>query len=99
MCCGYKDVLNITLPGWDNEYFSTHEFRKLSDLFNHGLAAIAVECSPMPGAVAIVRRRRLLIHAGIVVDNDMLIHAEENIGTVQEPLSQVHIEGFYEPKQ
>ena len=99
VCCGYRDVLDVGLPSWDDDYFSTHQFRHLDDLFDVGLNEIAQECKPKVGAVVVMRRRRLRIHAGIVMPQKMVIHAEEGIGTVQQPIKDVRVEGFYEPKR
>ena len=93
--CGYRDVLGIEMPSWTDEYFSTREFRRLASLFEVHKDQMFESCPRDVGAIAHIYRRSLSIHVGIVMPKRMILHAEETVGTVQEPLPAFKIEGFY----
>lgn len=94
--CGYKDVLGISLPSYDDEYHNVNNLRQLYKAFSDGI----VEWEPHKdtGSVAMVLRKNLPIHVGILTHQNKILHCEETIGTVQEKPESMRIENYYVPK-
>ena len=95
--CAYRHVMNIELPSFDNDYFSTRSYRTLMRLFGDGMEFVK-PCPCRVGAVTLIYRRGHSIHCGIVAPQQMILHSEEFVGTVQQPFGEFRIEGFYEPR-
>ena len=94
---GYEDVLGVALPDYHEAYGDTRQFRRLERAF-----AARPECfwkrakNPRPGAVALMRRRSLLIHVGLLMDGGTILHCEERTDTTLERASAMKVEGYYE---
>ena len=92
----YRDVLGITLPTYE-DYDTVRNHKALVRLF----VAHAPEWHKVPaaidGCVALIFRGALPLHAGLVIANGRrILHCEEGVGTVSEPIERFRIEGIYE---
>lgn len=95
----YHEMFGLELPDYLDRYETT--FRK-RDLFRLSRTCRRERemgwheaAEPAPGDVALIMRRGVPIHIGMVMRPDRILHAENGVGTVHEPLSAFRIEGFY----
>ncbi len=95
--CGYRDVLEIELPGYEDWYGRTNDAEALLKAFRHGREFRGRECGRETGAIAVILRRRDPIHVGVVIGEDIL-HCEPGIGTVLEPIAGLKVESYWRPK-
>lgn len=93
---GYRDVLDIALPTYTGEYNEVTDFKLLCKAFTTGAKGWD-KSDGNPGSVALILRRNLPIHVGILTDKRNVLHCEQKVGTIQEPASNLRIEGYYEP--
>ena len=91
----YRDVLGIEIPSYLDAYETTSEHRAIYRAFAAGKTAWKRVDQPAAGDLALILRRNLPIHVGVVLEDDRLLHAEANVGTVIEPMDRLRIEGFY----
>ena len=91
----YRDVLGVDIPSYDEAYTDTGKFKELHKAFSSGLDAWKKKDET--GSVALILRRNLPIHVGILVGKSMVLHCEKSVGTIQEPRANMRIEGCYAP--
>lgn len=91
---GYRELYDLQIV--DRDYPSTKDYRTIHRLFTEGRRTWRQVVVPTVGNVAIIFRRGLDIHAGLVGEREMILHVEEQVGTVQEPIKDFRVEGFYE---
>ena len=89
----YRELLHIKLP--DLPYESIKDIKQLCKQLNAGKKEWRQVTEPELGDVALIYRRGLLIHTGLVSERGYILHTEESIGTMQQPQSSFRIEGFY----
>ena len=94
--CGYRDVLGILLPSYD-DYDTVRNHKALVRLFIHNAPDWGKVPDAVEGRVALIYRRALPLHAGLVIANGQrILHCEEGVGTVHEPIGRFRIEGIYD---
>ena len=94
--CGYRDVLGIELPDYSELYDSTRKFKRLSEVFcDRRDNGQWVAGGSHVGSVAVILRRQLPIHEGIVFQPGAIIQCEEGVNTVVDYQDKLKIEGFY----
>ena len=95
--CYYRDVLGIELPSY-GLYDSVKDHRAIANNFREAISTrkwLNVEI-PEDGHVAVIYRRGLPLHAGVAIcRGSRILHCEQRVGTIHEPLSRFRIEGFY----
>ena len=94
----YRDVFGVEIPDYGDRYKDTRDFRSIHELFREGMASWkkVVDDHPEVGDVAVIFRQGRPIHAGIVVvDGRHILHSEELVGTVCEPIYRFRLEGIY----
>lgn len=91
----YRDVLGIEIPSYLDTYESTSEHRAIFKAFAAGKTLWRKVDRPATGDLALILRKNLPIHVGVVLEDDLVLHAEVHVGTVIESLDQMRIEGFY----
>ena len=94
--CYYRDVLNVALPTYD-DYDTVRNHKALVRLFTANAQKWRKVPDAIDGRVALIFRRGLPLHAGLVIANGRrILHCEEGVGTVSEPIERFRIEGIYE---
>ena len=92
--CAYRDVLGVELPRYDN-YQSIRDHRRIRRLVVAGVKEWD-RAGAQDGAVAVIYRRSFEIHTGLVIEGGRrILHCEENVHTVHEPIGHFRIEGLY----
>lgn len=91
----YADVLGAALP--DYQYESIADYRRLARLFTDRSQAHWRPSPAVPMAVAAIYRRGRVIHAGLVITPRRIMHVEDGINTVCEPIERFRIEAYYVP--
>ena len=94
---GYREVLGIELPCYTEHYESTSELNRLRKVFTRERDAYWREVRRREGAVAMILRRNLRVHVGIVIGRRDILHCEEGAGTILDRDRHLRIEGFWEP--
>ena len=89
----YREVFGIEIP--DVCYESAENFRESMRLFSQHKDRWNRTEHHALGSVALIYRRGLLIHAGLASVEGLILHVEKAVGTVQEPASEMRIEGYY----
>lgn len=89
----YRDVFGIELP--DVRYDTANDYRQNTRLFNdHKVEWNRVDRYAF-GSVVLIYRRGRLIHSGLASVEGLILHVGKKTGTVQEPASEMRIEGYY----
>ena len=91
----YHDVRGIRLPSYDAQYDRVHEWRRLVRAFAVGVQEWTRTPTPRTGDVALIYRRGLAIHVGLIVPGRRVLHVEEGIETTQELAAHMRMEGVY----
>ena len=94
----YRDVLGIIIPDYLDRYDHTHEVTRLSKVVEQEKQIVwkRVEHKDWArGDVMTIRRRNLCVHAGLIVADGQVMHAEQDMGTIIEPMPMLDIEGAY----
>ena len=94
--CGYREVLDIELMDYRTDY-RIGELRRLHQLFLEGRRAGWQECAEQLGSVALILRRGLPVHVGLVVAPGEVLHTELRIGTIRDRADALRIESFWQP--
>ena len=93
--CYYGDVLGIALPAYD-DYDTVQNHKALVRLFTSNAQKWIKVPGALDGRVALIFRSGLPLHAGLVIANGRrILHCEEGVGTVSEPIERFRIEGIY----
>ena len=93
--CYYRDVLNVALPAYD-DYDTVRNHKALVRLFIANAPKWRKVADAIDGRVALIFRGALPLHAGLVIANGRrILHCEEGVGTVSEPIERFRIEGIY----
>lgn len=95
---GYRDVLGKDLPSYVETYESTTDLMVLVREFRKGRDLKWEQCEPKVGAVALIFRKSLAVHVGLVMPFQLILHCSERVNTVQESKSEMRIEGYYLPR-
>jgi cell wall-associated NlpC family hydrolase len=88
----HREVLNKDIPTYEEEYETTEDHKLLNDIFLENMIKweqISTE-NAVPGDVVVINLAGRPLHAGIIVDKNLMLHTERKIGTV--------IERFDHPK-
>ena len=94
--CYYRDVLGIALPAYD-DYDTVRNHKALVRLFTSNAQKWLKVPDAIDGRVALIFRRGLPLHAGVVIANGRrILHCEQRIGSVHEPIERMRIEGIYD---
>ena len=99
--CAYCDVVGVEIKTYLDAYEEKDEkdFRKLKSSFTNGLETKWEEIDlPEEGSVVVILRRGWPIHVGIMISKTNVLHCEEGVGTVIEPVSNMRIAGYFKPK-
>ena len=92
----YRDVLGIDLPSLSDSYDKIRDWECIRALFLMTRNEWRAVSSPETGDVAAIYRRGRPIHYGLVIQaGRRILHVEEGIETVHEPISRFRIEGIY----
>ena len=92
----YRDVLGIHLPSLSESYDKVRDWKGLRELFLVTRNEWRKVACPSTGDVAAIYRRGIPIHFGLVIQGGRrILHVEEGIETVHEPISRFRIEGTY----
>ena len=93
VCCGYRDVLGIQLPSYD-DYDTVRNHKALVRLFTANAQEWLKVPDALDGRVALIFRRALPLHAGLVIaDGRRILHCEEGVGTIHEPIERFQNRG------
>ena len=91
----YRAVFGVELP--DFYYPSVKEYATIGRIFLNDIKPAWTPVQSRPMAVACIYRRGLPIHAGLVVENNRILHVEHGIETCIQPAADFRVEGYYEP--
>lgn len=83
----YRDVFNIGIGRFDDEYTENVTFNELAALISREKPAWSEVDQPMPGDISLYRVGRYESHIGLVLPGNRLLHCEAKINTVHEPLN------------
>ena len=98
VCC-YRDVSNIDLPMHD-AYDTVSDHRAVNRLIVEGVKSWSKAVKAEAGNVACIFRRGLPLHCGVMLPGGRrILHCEEKVGTVHEPIERFRLEGIYEWKR
>lgn len=91
-----KAIFDLDTPDYIGQYDSVDDLGTVRRLFAADKHAWNCSQEPSYGALALVYRRGVPLHVGIVGPTSRyMLHCEERLGTVQEPLRTMRVEGFY----
>ena len=96
---GWIDIRHIYLPSYTEDYKSLKEYKKLEKLFAEGLAKSWRELEkgevpePMDGVMYYMQGS--LMHVGLVINKDMMLHTDHGTGTTYENINSYRAEGIY----
>ena len=94
--CGYRDVLGLKVPDYLDKEYHGRQYRQLAKLFEEGSCdSHWAKAGKQLGAITVLLNRSLPIHAGLLLMHDTVLHCEEGIGTILEPLSEVKVSAYY----
>ena len=94
--CYYRDVLGTALPAYD-DYDTVRNHKALVRLFTSNAQEWRKVPDAVEGCVALIYRRGLPLHAGVAIcRGSRILHCEERVGTIHEPVARFRVEGFYE---
>lgn len=91
--CAYQDVLGISIPDYAYPVDGYYEMNEL--LASERQAWHSV--SEQVGAAALIYWPGRRIHVGIIAQRGKVLHCERKLGTVQQRVSLLRVEGFYLP--
>lgn len=91
----YREVLGLNVP--DYTYDGVSNYRALARNFEDRGASHWRQVEPKPLTVALIYRRGLVIHAGLVLPKSRILHVEKGIATCHQPMRDFRFEGFYAP--
>ena len=93
----YRDVYGIDLVNWSKGYDRVNDWRTIEGLFSEAMTDWRKILKPRPGDVAVIFRLGRTIHCGLVLARRRILHVEEGVETVIEPItpSRFRIEGCY----
>ena len=93
----YLEVNGIDLVNWSEQYDRVNDWRTISGLFSEAMTDWRKSAKAQPGDVAVIYRRGLQIHCGLVLSGRRILHVEEGVQTVIEPItpSRFRVEGYY----
>ena len=91
----YLDVRGIRLPSYDAQYDQITDWRRLVRAFAAGVQEWVLTPTPSTGDVALIYRRGLAIHVGLIVPDRRILHVEEGVETTQELTAHMRVEGVY----
>lgn len=99
VCVGYELVRNVRLRQYANRYDSVRDLRCLRQLFEdrQNIDEWHPVTRARPMDLALIYRRNRPIHVGMLLPDDLILHAEEDVDTVVEPVQAFRIEGWYRP--
>lgn len=95
--CGYRDVLNIDLPGYESQYSTTRDLKTLRAVFCAERDAKWTEVPRAIGSVALILRRNREVHVGVAVTRRDILHCERGVGTVLDRDRDLRIAAFGVP--
>ena len=103
ICVAYWDVRGVFLPSNGDTYSTTHGaegIRQLGEAVSGNMSAWSpVHGKRCPLDVALFRIAGRPVHVGLVVEQNLVLHAEEKVGTFVERLSSPmwarRLEGVY----
>ena len=90
----YRELFGMELP--DVDYASAFDSRGNGEILAREREQFRATATPRIGDIALMLRGRYPIHAGLVGIGGKILHCEEKIGTVHEPIQRLRIEGFYQ---
>jgi hypothetical protein len=93
---GWIEVERIYLPSYDKDYDSLKDYKRLEELFAKGIAGSWKEVKdpqPMDGVMYFMKGR--LMHVGLVINKDMMLHTDHGTGTTYERIDSYRVEGIY----
>ena len=92
----YRDVLGIDLPSLSGSYDKVRDWKCIRELFLMVSGEWSLAASPATGDVAAIYRHGRPIHFGLVIqDGRRILHVEEGVETVHEPINRFRLEGIY----
>ncbi len=94
----FWEVRGMVCPSLASKYDDIDNLRHMQRLFRRELnkPRWQRQDNPSDGDVAVIMRRGLPIHCGVVVqEGSQILHTEQKIGTVIEPMHRFRIYGFY----
>ena len=96
--CAYKDVYNIALPSFVDNYESVKEQRLLATLIDiHKKKAMWRQIGIKPGCIAVIHNLGQPTHMGLVISNYDIIHTQEGIGTIVQNIKELPVESYWVP--
>ena len=98
--CAYKDVYDIDLPSYTDNYESTKEQQLLRTIIAaHRLDGAWRQIGKRPGSIAVIYNLGYPTHIGLVISNYDIIHAQRGIGTVVQEIKELPVESYWIPSQ
>ena len=98
----YREIYGTDIGDSSGDYTPESSYKELAALFDRERPMWVEVSPPAPGDVALYRVGKYAMHIGFVIPwrgHLGLLHCEENIGTVLEPLNtrawSKRIEGYY----
>lgn len=93
----YADVLGIALPAFDR--FSPFDRRLVAAAMSEGGRAWREVTEIEAGDAVLMRVGNVACHVGLVLPQERVLHAQDGLGTLNEPLVSPHVQprivGFY----
>lgn len=93
---GWIEVEGIYHPSYNKDYESLKDFDRLEKLFAEEIPKNWVpikEPQPMDGIMYYMRGS--LMHVGLVINKEMMLHTDHGSGTTFERISTYRVEGIY----
>lgn len=96
--CAYKDIYDLDLPSYIDEYESTAEQRLITNIIaKQKLEGAWRQIAKSPGAIAVVYNLGRPTHMGLVVSNYDIIHTQDGLGTVIQRIKDLPVESYWIP--
>jgi cell wall-associated NlpC family hydrolase len=91
--CGFRDVLGIVLPKYDEHYASIRDFKELERIFNAEMEPWKQVPEGQEQAMDVAKLRIFghPIHVGLVINSrGQMLHVDEGVNTCVESFRRAH---------
>jgi|19_taG_2_1085344.scaffolds.fasta_scaffold06300_2 cell wall-associated NlpC family hydrolase len=96
ICVAYKELFNIELPSYTDDYESTKDREKIAELYLKGRELSWYEVDrPDVGDIVFLFFYGRMCHVGLAVNEEKILHVEHGINTCLERIKNFRIEGIY----
>ncbi len=95
MCKAYKELFNINLPEYKNNYDIVRDRDGVAKLYRKGKEAWTKIEEAKAGDAILIYICGRACHVALAIDNKRMLHVEEGINTCIQRIKDFRVEGIY----